>query len=58
MGLSMSKDKGRSRSKLKLPQVTLAAMTSVKVYETIKALEYSMQGIAFGEVVLLSLIHI
>ena len=41
-------------SKLKLPNVTLAAMTSVKVYETIKALEYSMQGIEFGEVVFIS----
>ena len=42
------------REKRKLPQVTLAAMTSVKVYETIKALEYSMQGIEFGEVVLIT----
>lgn len=41
----------RQQKKLKLPQVTLAAMTSVKIYETIKALEYSMQGIEFGEVV-------
>ena len=41
-------------SKLQLPNVTLAAMTSVKVYETIKALEYSMQGIDFGEVVLIT----
>ena len=40
--------------KLKLPNVTLAAMTSVKIYETIKALEYSMQGIEFGEVVLIT----
>lgn len=30
--------------KLKLSNVTLAAMTSVKIYETIKALEYSMRG--------------
>ena len=43
--------KGQKR---KLPQVTLAAMTSVKVYETLKALEYSMQGIEFGEVVLIT----
>ena len=35
--------------RLKLPNVTLAAMTSVKVYETIKALEYSMRGIDFGK---------
>lgn len=42
------------RKKLKLHNVTLAAMTSVKIYETIKALEYSMQGIEFGEVVLIT----
>ena len=40
--------------KIKLPNVTLAAMTSVSVYETVKALEYSMRGIEFGEVVLIS----
>lgn len=40
--------------KIKLPDVTLAAMTSVRVYETVKALEYSMRGIDFGEVVLIS----
>jgi len=40
--------------KLKLPNVTLAAMTSVNIYETIKALEYSMRGIEFGEVVLIT----
>ena len=40
--------------KLQLPNVTLAAMTSVKVKETIKALEYSMKGIDFGEVVFVS----
>ncbi len=44
----------KSLGKLKLPDVTLAAMTSVKIYETIKALEYSMQGIEFGEVVLIT----
>lgn len=43
-----------SSSKLKLPNVTLAAMTSVKIYETVKALEYSMQEIEFGEVVLIT----
>lgn len=43
-----------NNQKLKLPNVTLAAMTSVKIYETIKALEYSMQGIDFGEVVLIT----
>lgn len=40
--------------KLKLPNVTLAAMTSVNLYETIKAVEYSMRGIEFGEVVLIT----
>ncbi len=40
--------------KLQLPNVTLIAVTSVKIYETIKALTYSMQGIDFGEVVLLT----
>lgn len=34
--------------KLKLPNVTLAAMTSVSVYETVKALQYSMRGIEFA----------
>lgn len=43
-----------TKQKLKLPGVTLAAMTSVKIYETIKALTYSMQGIEFGEVVLIT----
>ncbi len=41
-------------SKLKLPKVTLAAMTSVNVYETVKALKYSMREIEFAEVVLIS----
>lgn len=36
---------------LKLPNVTLIAVTSVKVYETIRALQYSMRDIEFGEVV-------
>lgn len=42
------------KEKLKLPNVTLAAMTSVKVKETIKALQYSMKDIEFGEVVLIT----
>lgn len=46
--------KDNTSGKLQLPNVTLAAMTSVKLYETIKALEYSMQGITFGEVVLIT----
>lgn len=40
--------------KLKLPNVTLAAMTSVDLYETIRAMEYSMRGIEFGDVVLIT----
>ena len=40
--------------KLRLPNVTLAAMTSVSVYETVKALQYSMRGIEFGEVTLIT----
>ena len=40
--------------KLKLPNVTLAAMTSVSVYETVKALQYSMRGIEFAQVVLIT----
>lgn len=39
---------------LKLPQVTLIAVSSVKIYETIKALKYSMKDIEFGEVVLVT----
>lgn len=44
----------KNENKLQLPNVTLLAMTSVKVMETVKALVYSMQGIDFGEVVLVS----
>ena len=37
------KEKGKAfmEKMLELPNVTLAAMTSVKLYETVKALEYS-----------------
>ena len=42
------------KGKLNLPNVTLAAMTSVNVYETIRAMEYSMRGITFGDVVLIT----
>lgn len=44
----------KEQEKIKLPNVTLAAMTSVSVYETVKALEYSMRGIEFGEVVFIT----
>ena len=40
--------------KLQLPKVTLLAMTSVKIKETIKAMQYSMKGIDFAEVVLIT----
>ena len=40
--------------KLQLPQVTLVAMTSVNIYETIKAMKYSMRGIEFGDAVLVT----
>lgn len=40
--------------KLKLPQVTLCAMTSVNVYETVQAMKYSMREIEFGDAVLIS----
>ena len=40
--------------KLQLPNVTLTAVTSVKLYETIKAMEYSMRSIDFGDVVLIT----
>lgn len=40
--------------RLKLNNITLIAVTSIKVYETIKALEYSMRGITFAEVVLVT----
>ncbi|MEG1847571.1 MAG: DUF5672 family protein [Lachnospiraceae bacterium] len=41
-------------SKLQLPQVTLVAMTSVKVKATIQALQYSMRGIDFAETILIT----
>lgn len=50
----MEKQMANQVKKLQLPNVTLAAMTSVDIYETIKALEYSMRGICFGDVVLVT----
>ena len=38
-------------SKLNLPNVTLIAISSVKIQQTLNALKYSMRGINFGEVV-------
>ena len=42
------------QEKLKLPQITLVAMTSVNIKETIQAMEYSMRGIEFGDAVLIT----
>ena len=40
--------------KLYLPNVTLAAMTSVNVRATVLAMKYSMRGIEFGDAVLIT----
>ncbi len=40
--------------KLQLPRVTLAAAASTHVAETVKALRYSMRGITYGQVLLLT----
>lgn len=40
--------------KLQLPQVTIAAMTSVRLAETAYAMAYSMRGIEFGDAVFIS----
>lgn len=40
--------------KLKLPKVTLVAMTSVKIKETIKAMQYSMKQIEFAQAMLIT----
>lgn len=39
---------------INLPNITLIAMTSVKIPQTIKALQYSCRGINFGEVKIIS----
>jgi hypothetical protein len=39
---------------LKLPQVTLVAMTSVHIDATLRALEYSSLGVDFGETIFLT----
>ena len=43
-----------TKKKLCLPNVTLVAMTSVLVKETIKAMEYSMREIEFGDAVIIT----
>ena len=40
--------------KIKLQNVTLVAMTSVDIYETVQAMKYSMRGIEFGDAVLIT----
>lgn len=40
--------------KLQLPNVTLMCMTSVKVMESVKAMQYSMRQIDFGDAVFIS----
>lgn len=50
----MENNSGRGSGKLQLPRVTLVAMTSVKVKETIKAMQYSMKDIDFGAAVLIT----
>lgn len=40
--------------KLQLPNVTLCAMTSVRIKETIKAMQYSMRGVDYGDAVLIT----
>lgn len=42
------------KKKLKLPRVTLVAMTSVKIKETIQAMQYSMKEIEFAEAILIT----
>lgn len=43
-----------NKQKLRLPNVTLVAMTSVLVRETLKAMEYSMRDIEFGDAVIIT----
>ena len=43
-----------TNNKIKLPRVTLVAMTSVNVYETVRAMRYSMRNIEFGDAVFVS----
>jgi hypothetical protein len=42
------------QEKLKLPNVTLVAMSSVNINATIKAMVYSMRGIEFGDAVFIT----
>ncbi|MFI3212534.1 MAG: DUF5672 family protein [Eubacteriales bacterium] len=40
--------------KLQLPMVTLCAMSSIKISETLRAMEYSMREIDFGDVIIIT----
>ena len=44
----------KEEDKLQLPNVTLCAMTSVRVRETIKAMRYSMRGIHFADALIIT----
>ena len=44
----------KKKDKIKLNNVTMVAMTSVNIRATIKAMQYSMRGIQFAEVVLIT----
>lgn len=44
----------KKKEKIKRPNVSLVAVSSVKIDETIRALEYSMEGIDFGEVMFIT----
>ena len=44
----------KESEKLQLPNVTLCAMTSVQVRAAVKALEYSIRGIHFADVLIIT----
>lgn len=44
----------KKKERVRLPNVSLVAVSSVKIDETIKALEYSMEKIDFGEVIFIT----
>lgn len=48
------KFRNRARTVLNLSNVTLVAVSSVKIPQTLRALQYSMSGIDFGNVLLIS----
>ena len=52
--MKRSEGKRSGAGKRQLPTVTLAALTSVNVYETVRAMAYSMREIDFGDAVFIS----